>query len=263
MFKKRLKGLLAMVLAGSIAATALPLSASATIQKIYVGSEDYTENKSQILAGTYSDGPFESTNRTEDNLWAYYADTTNSGNFYLGATTGNSLGSTLSELDNKYKSDNTTPDNHNVYLRYSHDVIFFDSVPNENETYDSSKEVSITDFSEDAQTDVATIAKKLGFETALQSVSSWTAYYGYTNVNRQILYRSLNGTSYTISETPKITQEIISGLYSGNDSMESFLNYGAVFIVPTMSYKTFDIPVYNGWGEDTNEKISVTNTSTG
>ena len=79
MFKKRLKGLLAMVLAGSIATTTLPLSASATIEKIYVGSEDYTENKNQILAGTYSGGQFESTNRTENNLWAYYAGTTVSG----------------------------------------------------------------------------------------------------------------------------------------------------------------------------------------
>ncbi len=79
MFKKRLKGLLAMVLAGSIATTALPLTASATIAKIYVGSEEYTDNKSQILAGTFSGGPFDSTNRTENNLWAYYAGTTVSG----------------------------------------------------------------------------------------------------------------------------------------------------------------------------------------
>lgn len=236
-----------MVLAGSIALTALPLTASATIESIFVGSGDYTAHKNQILAGSCTVEPFKS-NCTEDNLWAYYAESTASGNCYIGATTGNSLGSTLSELDGKTKFGGD-PDNHKVYLRYSHDVIFFDSVPGLYDTYDSENKVSITDFSEDAQTDVATIAKDLGFVTPLQSVSGWTAYYGYTNEYRQILYLSATGTSYTISETPKITQEIIKGLYSGNVSMERFLNDGAVFIVPEISYETFHIPVLNALGE--------------
>ena len=51
MFKKRLKGLLAMVLAGSIAATALPITASATISDanvtVYDGDDTNAEDNSE------------------------------------------------------------------------------------------------------------------------------------------------------------------------------------------------------------------------
>ena len=263
MFKKRLKGLLAMLLAGSIATTAIPITASATITSISVDSTDYIGNKNQILSNNCTVGPF-SSYKGANNLWAYYANSTVSGGITsLKTAAGNQLGSALSELENATVTvgSSTYDDQHQVSLRYSHDVIFFNSVPNQYDPYDSRKKVSITDFSDNAQTNVATIAKNLGFETPLQSVSSWTAYYGYTNGAGDILYRSLNGTSYTISENPKITQEIVSGLYNGTDSMGDFFNNGAVFIVPTMSYKTFEIPVYDGWGENTTKKISVTETN--
>lgn len=252
-----------MLLAGSIATTAIPLSASATITSISVDSTDYIGNKNQILSNNCTVGPF-SSYKGANNLWAYYANSTVSGGITsLKTAAGNQLGSALSELENATVTvgSSTYDDQHQVSLRYSHDVIFFNSVPNQYDTYDSRKKVSITDFSDNAQTNVATIAKNLGFETPLQSVSGWTAYYGYTNEDRQILYRSLNGTSYTISGTPKITQEIVSGLYNGTDSMGDFFNNGAVFIVPTMSYKTFEIPVYDGWGGNTTKKISVTETN--
>ena len=51
MFKKRLKGLLAMLLAGSIAATALPITASATIPDsnvtVYDGHDTNAEDNSE------------------------------------------------------------------------------------------------------------------------------------------------------------------------------------------------------------------------
>ena len=262
MFKKRLKGLLAMVLAGSIAMTALPLSASATIETIYVGDGNYSVHKDQILEGSCTEEPFNS-NCTQDNLWAYYAESTYSGKHYLGSTPGNSLDDTLTDLDaQKHPLNPELSDKHDVYLRYSHDVIFIDSAPSV--SYDPNKKVSITDFSKDAQTDVATIAETLGLVTPLQSVSSWTAYYGYTNGAGDILDRSLDGICYPISGTPKITKEIIEGLYSGNDSMESYLKFGAVFIVPEISDKTFNLPVLNTFGGqemngDTPKTIPITN----
>ena len=45
MFKKRLKGLLAMLLAGSTAATALPMSVSAAISDNYVSVCDGDDTK--------------------------------------------------------------------------------------------------------------------------------------------------------------------------------------------------------------------------
>ncbi|MGN0637092.1 MAG: hypothetical protein ACI4J0_01870 [Huintestinicola sp.] len=52
MFKKRLKGLLALVLAGSMALTAMPITASATISNLYFNGSDITSDLDDIIAGT-------------------------------------------------------------------------------------------------------------------------------------------------------------------------------------------------------------------
>ena len=50
MFKKRLKGLLAMVLAGSIAATTLPLSASAVISGYALNGEVLASSLHELIS---------------------------------------------------------------------------------------------------------------------------------------------------------------------------------------------------------------------
>ena len=69
----------------------------------------------------------------------------------LSTINGELLGSALSGLDavqfpNPNGSSTYINDNHQVYLRYSHDVIFLNSVPHDGDSFDSSKKVSITDF---------------------------------------------------------------------------------------------------------------------
>ncbi|MGN1339474.1 MAG: fibronectin type III domain-containing protein [Oscillospiraceae bacterium] len=57
-------------------------------------------------------------------------------------------------------------------------------------------------------------------------------------------------------------QSLYTCEYSYDHEGPSFMPSSAVIHLEVED-KTFDIPVYNGWGEDTNQKISVTNTSTG
>ena len=73
MFKKRLKGLLAMLLAGSIAATALPLTASATISDNYVDvCEANRYNSKQVPYLELQKNESVSPYLNENNLWGVY-----------------------------------------------------------------------------------------------------------------------------------------------------------------------------------------------
>lgn len=71
MFKKRLKGLLAMLLAGSIAASAVPLTASARITNATVNVYD-GDNKKQVNYLSLQDDDLVSHYLTPDNLWGVY-----------------------------------------------------------------------------------------------------------------------------------------------------------------------------------------------
>ncbi|MGN1107831.1 MAG: hypothetical protein ACI4RK_00495, partial [Oscillospiraceae bacterium] len=107
MFKKRLKGLLAMVLAGSISLTALPLSASATIDGniSVVGGFGGTIDPSELpgCLPPYVD---------ENNLWAIYSSDGNS------TCTGDQIGATLQG----YRDSGTSYSE--MKVRYFHDIFF-------------------------------------------------------------------------------------------------------------------------------------------
>ena len=73
MFKKRLKALLAMVLAGSMAASALPLTASATISDNYVDvCEVNRYNSTQVPYYELQKNESVSPYLNENNLWGVY-----------------------------------------------------------------------------------------------------------------------------------------------------------------------------------------------
>ena len=263
MLKKRLKGLLAMLVAGSVAASSLMTSASATIEgniSIVGGGTVYP---SDIICtdGVYS---FESPSHDaisgdlgSDKLWAIYADKGGTESGYIITTAkGDELAEKL------YGLKDSSTEYENVKIKNSHKVLVTTDDPSVTDT-DVSGAANVSEFPYEIS------FSDFGFtpiNNPLQE-ATWTVWYGAEFGNTVDRYSVEKGASYAIPagsteiEIPMSTVENIYKPVSGGSTIP--FGIGVTIIQLQNNYKTFEIPVYNGWGEDTNEKISVTNTSTG
>lgn len=264
MFKKRLKGLLAMVLAGSIAATALPMSASATISGLSYNSNGSTVDLSTadldaIIAGNPSQSDIAS-HLTANNLWAISDWDTQ----YLGLVTGDNLQAKLSEMND------AATDYSNAELEYSHKVYVTESDPSQTTTKcDSLQYVMVDDFSNTAQTDIRTIAENKGIITSpLKEFKGWAAWYGVAESGDLLPGRTKRYGDSDFNADDKLTLEYIKTAYETNFNAGNTYTlsdyYATAFVVQIKSdYKTFEIPVYDGLGKLTTDKVSVTDGDTG
>ena len=96
--------------------------------------------------------------------------------------------------------------------------------------------------------------------------ATWTVWYGMKAGDTVDRYSVEKGASDAISagsteiEIPMSTVENVYKPVSDGSTIPFGL--GVTIIQLQNSYKTFEIPVYDGWGESTNQKISVTQTNT-
>ncbi|MGN0686683.1 MAG: fibronectin type III domain-containing protein, partial [Oscillospiraceae bacterium] len=239
MFKKRLKGLLAMVLAGSIAATALPLTASAAINgyiAIREGGEQDPNGITQdgITFGTLNSDYSDCLNAS--NLWGVYRWPDIGCGYVLESVSGDKLAEKLYEI----KTSDTA---WNVEIRKSHKVL----VTTEKPEPGLSTADAITVDSFPAHFDLPD-----GFVTnnPLRH-SAWTVWHGIEDMNTICEYPPLEkyGEPHTISADStgiELPMTEVSGLYSVTQSR--FFS-GITIIQFQNDYKTFDIPVYTGTGQ--------------
>lgn len=262
MFKKRLKGLLAMLLAGSIATTALPLTASATISGVIdvVDGGTVYPNHITCTSGGYS---FEGSSYDAisgdlgpNYLWAIYADKGGTESGYIITTAkGDELAEKL------YGLRESSTEYENVEITNSHKVLVTTADPS----------VADTDVSDAA--DVSEFPYRISFSdfgftpinNSLQE-ATLTVWYGAEFGNTVDRYSVEKGASYAISagstekEIPMSTVENIYKPVSGGSTIP--FGIGVTIIQLQNSYNTFEIPVYDGCGKATNQKISVTKTNT-
>lgn len=252
MFKKRLKGLLAMVLAGSIATTAIPITASATITgDIKVGGATVDKDDIETLLNNNYSGEL-----YENNLWAIFS--VESGENKIDYVAGNELSS---KLNGMMESTETTYSN--VQIKSEHKILVTKDDP------------ATTDLDVSGAADVENFPYIVNFSdysftpiTNQLQEATWTVWYGVLSsgkINAGTATQS--GEPYLIpedSESIDVPMDIVKGLYSSSDRFD----YG-VTIIQLNSYKTFDIPVLNAFGEqekdgnDNDIKISITQGSTG
>lgn len=227
-----------MVLAGSIALTALPLTASAAINgniKIMEGGVQDPDGITQdgingTLVSDYSDC------LNASHLWGvYYSPQIGSG-YVLESVSGDKLAAKLYEI----KISDTA---WNVEIRKSHKVL----VTTEKPEPGLSTADAITVDSFPAHFDLPD-----GFDTnnPLRD-SSWTVWHGIEDVDTISEYPPLvkYGEPHTISADStgiELPMTEVSGLYSVTQSRF----YSGVTIIQFQNdYKTFDIPVYTGTGQ--------------
>ena len=261
-----------MLLAGSIATTAIPLSASAAFDgnisinddgggTVYPSNITYDGNKYDFTSGSLD---AVSSKNTENNLWAVFLHWSNT-SFECGdiitAVRGNELAKTLYD----YREDNGNTYS-NAQMKYTHTIAFTTKdLSGTNPVNNSDLKIEpVTTFPYD-------INDVLGEITVdpLKEITSWTAWYNRDSGN---IYDDYNyagtGNCVRINDTPKLISEkisadIVSAVYKNCSNEEYYaFNYGKTIIQLNTEYKTFEIPVYDGWGEATNQKISVTQTNT-
>lgn len=270
MFKKRLKGLLAMVLAGSIATTALPLSASATISENISVVGRGTVNPSDITPtdGVYGFAqPSDSYNAVSgylgsNNLWAIYGDITGGGSesgSLIKTATGDKLAKELNDLHTNPSGTQYS----NVEINYKHKVLVTTANPETTNLDVSDAEVVdsfpyIVNFSD------------YSFEPINDQLreATWTVWYGMESggyVYPGYATKSGNPTTITAgSPSIDVREDIVKGLYTAPDSFSR-----GVTIIQLNSYKTFNIPVKNVFDEPEKDeegndfKISITQGSNG
>lgn len=248
MFKKRLKGLLAMVLAGSIATTTLPLSASATIDGNISVVGGGTVNPSDITPtdGVYGFAqPSSSYDAVSgylnaNNLWAIYGDVdgTESG-FIFRTAQGDKLAAELGGLKD-------SPTGYeNVEITNSHKVLV------------TTDNTVTTDLNVSGADDVENFPYIVNFSdysftpiTNQLQEATWTVWYGeiyadtFCSVTKTASY-AIQANS-TELEIPMSTVENIYKPLPGGSTIP--FGYGVTIIQLKNSYKTFDIPVLNTFG---------------
>ncbi len=263
MFKKRLKGLLAMVLAGSIALSALPLTASATISgeiDVVDGGTVYP-NDITCTSGGYS---FEGSSYDaisgdlgSNYLWAINADKGGTESGYIITT---AKGDELAEKLYGLKESSTEYEN--VKIKNSHKVLVTTADPSVTDT-DVSGAANVSEFPYDINLSSVDFTPT---NDPLQE-ATWTVWYGAEFGNTVDRYSVEKGASYAISagsteiEIPMSTVENIYKPVSGGSTIP--FGHGVTIIQLQNSYKTFEIPVYDGMGNPTGELVKVTNTSDG
>lgn len=236
MFKKRLKGLLAMVLAGSIATTTLPLSASATISSnfIYDGAAP-----SKTLQQLCAENSFEGT------LCAVYATKTDdSSDPQLTATYGND------EISTECSRITNLEDNYDVKIKTRHKLLVTTDDP------------ETTEISANPPSDVFSFPRTISLSdytiSPLEKFSTWSTYYGVISdglINSGSLHKSeYDTTIFDDATSIDVCDGTIKALYSTNGIEKSNLFESGVTIIKlNTTYKTFQIPVYNALGLPEND----------
>ena len=254
MFKKRLKGLLAMVLAGSIAATAVPMSASATfggnitdgtITIVGNGPDPIaTIDPSDITSSGFSSG-YLSENPdylNDNNLWAvassYVIQGMGSGSVFA-TVSGNSLAGKL----NEYKESNNTY--YDTFIKYSHQYVVTTDDP------------ETTNIGTNNASTATTFPVNVSSPDPLQSITGYTVWYGVMDVMNEGVVAS--GAAVKAGETTTLLAPVDSisipwstfeGLYSADiPNSNDIVNLvaGVTLIQVNTEYKTLSLPVKNAF----------------
>ncbi len=243
MFKKRLKGLLAMVLAGSIAATALPLSASATIIGDINVCDSDGNNPASVPYSDIATNEATSSYLNSNNLWAIlYTDTDNSTGFItmkLECVEGDRLAEHVTTMHNS--SSNSYSD---VKIKSEHKYIVTTADPD------------TTGISTDSQETVSSfpLNRTLGFDTNDPLMeSSWTVWYGTPSGGNTIVASSAEkGTTKSIS-AGSTSISVPMDTFKALSEVDRFLpsdKFGRVVTIIQLqnSYKTLDLKIMNAVG---------------
>ena len=262
MFKKRLKGLLAMVLAGSIAATALPLSASATIIGDINVCDSNGNDTGSVPYSDISTNEATSSYLNSNNLWAIlYTDTDNNGlqTMKLECVEGDKLAEHVTTMHNS--SSNSYSD---VKIKSEHKILVTTDDPNTN-VIDTNSADTVSEFPKTI--DISS------YNTALQDVVSWTAWYGLSSGGNTIVASSAEkGTTKSISAgstSISVPMDTFKALYEVDRFLPSD-KFGRVVTIIQLqnSYKTFNLPVLNTvlqpeMNGSTPKTVSITEGSSG
>lgn len=258
-----------MLLAGSIATTAIPLSASAAISgNITIKGGDLNGQniapseigESSFTAGVLHDN---TTYLTENNLWAVYSrwlkEDWSSGD--IGVTVS---GDKLAEKLNEYHQIDSSTNYSDTLIRYKHDLAFT-TMDISNDTLEIKNADLISKTEDIFPYDINDVLGEITVDP-LKEITSWTAWYNRDSGNYLDDYNyagncdKINATPNPITE--KISADIVEKVYIANNyTAKDAINYGKTIIQLNTAYKTFEIPVYDGWGGNTTKKISVTETN--
>ena len=242
MFKKRLKGLLAMVLAGSIAMTALPLSASATISGNITIKEGEEQNPSEIgVSGPLNNAYSGYLNAK--NLWGIYGEETGDGSDYLIKTaTGDKLAEELTGLNR------STTGYENVKIRYTHKLLVTTKDPN-SEDLEVSSAIDVSEFPYEVNLNTYSFTPT----TNQLQEATWTVWYGEAGEYYIIRGDATKSDSNPIpadSEKIEIPMDTFKKLYEPKaDGSYYDFDKGVTIIQLKNSYKTLNLPVLNRLGE--------------
>lgn len=278
MFKKRLKGLLAMLLAGSIATTALPLTASAGIIgdiTVYNGDTSKELNYANFQSDTLVSG-----NLNSNSLWGvYYSyNSYDSGEILGSGTIVESVsGDKLVEKIDCIASLGGPPhtDYTDVKIRAQHKYIVTTEDP-------STTSISIDSVKTTSTFPLEISLSEYGFTASpLIDRYSCTAWYGVPGLNSTIVDHSSlvesivkSVTSSADSEAITVGMEAFAGLYSedidtvAEDKAEYIFENGITILYLEPEYKTFNLPVLNTvlqpeMNGSTPKTVSITQGSSG
>ena len=216
----------------------------------------------------FSDGVLKNSEYlATDNLWAVYSRTwvgSNSG-YLLETTSGDHLAEKLYE----YNAD-TSVEHQNTKIRYSHDLLFTTADFSGGTALllgEMDAVVGVTSF----PYDISGVINNLNLDP-LHEVSSWTAWYNIqsTNDRDNYYYRyhpdypdsNCKPSNYTSQTSSKISDNVVKDLYGIEGTEADIINNGKTIIELHTGYKTFELPVYDAMGKNTNKKVSVTQTNT-
>lgn len=243
-----------MVLAGSIALSALPMSASATISRdviIQGGDLDgSTVSVSDIGPTSFTGGVLQDSDYLNaNNMWAVTSYNEASSVCVNVTVSGDKLAEKLYE----YK---VSPETYSYTdIKYSHKYVVTTDDPTTTDT-DTNNAPTATTF-----------PVNVSSPSPLKSITEYTVWYGvrsgssvYSSAVVQADHREIEPADSIL-----IPMSAFGGLYTssaGHDEWDRF-NNGVTLIQVDTAYKTFEIPVYDGWGELTTDKVSVTDGNTG
>ena len=267
-----------MVLAGSVSLTALPLSASAAISGYISISDsgggnvdpcDITHNL-ETNKYEFTSGSLErvSSKITANHLWAFYGDGTINGQ--PGAVLATFTGDKLAEGLYNLKGDGNTYNNPQIKSTHKYFVTTDDPAA----TNISAASLStVSEFSSTVSEYSLEIELPNEFDTSPSDplmTPAWTAWFGILSGNTIDANTAISdGTTNNIdagSSTISVPIDTFISLYdlaNENFFKDSIFERGATVIQLHTEYKTFEIPVYDGMGNPTDEWVKVTNTSNG
>lgn len=234
-----------MVLAGSIAATALPLTASATFDgnvTIRGGDLDYsTVYASDIGETSFTGGVLHDNTDylNANNMWAvttsYYNPETGSGS--VNATvSGNNLAGKL----NEYKESNNS--HKYTLIKYSHQYVV------------TTEDPQTTYISAASSANATTFPVNVSSPSPLAPITGYTVWYGVTNDGSIGAGSAVKaGDTTTLLEPAdsiSIPMSAFAGLYTADipDCYYDKTFQDGVTIIQ-LTYKTLNIPVLNGLGK--------------